>query len=319
MKRSIERSSSTESESSTESIEMQSQLINHEMSKEEKITVKVEEAKNFLLKTLGNPSFNLQAEDEESVSTNYPTQTRDETDFGKTDDERTWCANESQYTTAKDVSGDDDVTITSGVGTTLQQDTHQVINGFSEMTLNSSCPDNKDAKWGVWGVQSLKGISRAESGEKAWWCQSPENKMANSENLEAIAQNNENATSNMWEQETQADISELQKDDEIREIEKNFHNTLASFNTSSLGDRASPEGLESHTIDRKSPYDYLINQHAYQTETTDFNARPKMFISRHTNIDELLGELLFKLICWVTVCKHYLIFDFFLNRWFISF
>lgn len=292
---STERSSSVESESSTESIEMQSQIqANNEMTKEEKITVKVEEAKSFLLKTLGNPTFNLQIEDDtESVSTNYPTQTNDETDYinsEKTEDERTWCANESQYSTAQDMCGDD-VTITSGVGTTLQQDTNQVVNGFSEMTLNSECPDNESSRlWG--GIQSLRGITRSESGEKPWWCQSPENKMANSENLEAIAQNNENATSNMWEQETQADISELQKDEEIREIERNFQNTIASFNSSVLGDRASPEGLESHINDRKSAYDNLIEPQAYQKDTNDFNARPKMFISRHTNIDDLLGNSL---------------------------
>lgn len=297
---SLERSSSVESDSSTESIEIESQLqlSNHEMTKEEKIVVKVEEAKSFLLKTLGNASsFNKQIEDDEndtSASTNYPTQSNDEIDFinsQNNENEQTWYANESSTQT---MNCDED-TIISEIDTTLQPDqfsADQIVNGVSEMTLNPSTNEQKSSKW-LWNETklNLNCIVRADSGEKAWWCQSPENKII-SDNLEAIAQNNESIANNIrWEQETQADVSELQKDEEIQEIEKNFHNNFTLFDTNILGDRASPEGLESHISDRKSPYENLVNSHA-KTQSNDFNARPKMFISRHTNIDDLLGNIL---------------------------
>lgn len=289
---SLERSSSAESESSTESIEVESQLLlsNHEMTKEEKIVVKVEEAKSFLLKTLGNTSLNKQLEDDEhdtSASTNYPTQSNDEIDLVDSqnlENERVWYANDSNA---------NEMTTVSDIETTLQPDqlnTDHIVNSISEMSLDPSTRDKNSTKY-LWNDTklSLNRIVRVESGEKAWWCQSPENKAA-SDNLEAIAQNNESIANNIrWEQETQADVSELQKDEEIHEIEKNFHNTLALFDTKALGDRASPDGLE-FNIDRKSPYENHINNAKIQNN--DFNARPKMFISRHTNIDDLLGNIL---------------------------
>ncbi|XP_070501671.1 uncharacterized protein Fhos isoform X2 [Chironomus tepperi] len=308
-KRSIERSVSVESDTSsesTESVEMQSQIQQpqFELSKEEKITAKVEEAKNFLLKTLGNPTFNIRKsptpetwaeesstaipETEHSQSTNF-TNNEVSTTLQTKEDKKPWWAIDD---TADDASAiENDVTITSGVGTTLQQDnSNQIVNGFSQMTLNPSDnqSENFTSKWSLNEIQSLKSIQRVDSGDRPWWCTSPENKVVASEN-QAIAQNNDNTSvNNMWEQETQADVSEIQKDDEIQEITKNLQQ---SFDANALGDRASPEGLE----DRRSPYDNVMQQQqqslnnaAYHIEN-DFNARPRLFISRHTNIDDLLG------------------------------
>lgn len=58
-----------------------------------------------------------------------------------------------------------------------------------------------------------------------------------------------------------------------------------------LGDRASPEGLESTLAEQKPIYG-VIKGEAYQMDKLqDFNARPRLFISKHTNIDDLLGKL----------------------------
>lgn len=304
----VERSSSLESEEeeeeSTESIEMESQIQQPELTKEEKIVVKVEEAKSFLLKTLGNPTFSVRESPTSEISEVFcdesssvvPQITENEscvsTVMGtteKTTEEATpwWAVDE-------DVSVDND--ITTGDDSTLQLDNNnndttanQLVNGFSDINLNST-QDSSKWSWNCKETQSLKMIQRVESGEKAWWCTSPENKMTASEN-QAIAEKNDllNVNNNLWEQETQADISELQKDDEINEIEKNFQSTSSDRHT--LGDRASPEGLESHDNERKSPYDNLASSsNVYGKETIDFNARPRLFISRHTNIDDLLGE-----------------------------
>lgn len=309
---SIERSVSVESDTSTSSTESVTEIHQpqFELTKEEKITAKVEEAKSFLLKTLGNPTYLRKSPtppetlcDESSSAfpdTDYSVSTN--MDFSSTNKTETVTEEPKPWWTADDTADDtsaaeNDITVTSGVGTTIQQDyTNQIANGFSEMTLNTSEDQNQSvaSKWSWNCVPSFKGLQRVESGEKPWWCSSPENKMAPSDN-QAIAQNNENtAVSNMWEQETQADVSELQKDDEIQDITKNLQQTL--FNTCTLGDRASPEGLE----DRKSPYDNVVqptvindsnNNNVMYQKDIDFNARPRLFISRHTNIDDLLGKL----------------------------
>lgn len=325
---SAERSASVDSDSSTESVELESQIEQKpaEPTKEEIISHKVEEAKSFLLKTLGNaaavnslkslsPSAESKAwyddsrsessfatDNTETCSTNYPTQTASkllDLDFSSlqksTSGEKPWWMEDSN-----DTQDDNELTITEDEST--QEVANKLLNGFSELAINPP-DDSQDAKWswmnanGLSLNESLQKLERVQSGEKAWWCQSPEDK--NTSDNQAVAQNVDNApgNNNMWEQETQADISELQQDDEIREIEGNyrltgkrsFHN---GFNLSSaqLGDRASPEGIESSMNDRKSPYDNIQGNNYQKDKLQDFNARPRLFISRHTNIDDLLGE-----------------------------
>ena len=285
-KKSLERSSSAESESSTESVDVDSQVEQKTKNptKEEIICHKVEEAKTFLLKTLGNSAAynSLKSSSQsseanggncansESCSTSYPTQTPSTNlDFSKLQKsetgEKAWWMDKSS-----------DSQKNSNEKMSNIEETSQIITDFSDMTLKTSNKvDAQRSKW-PWLEEKLslndklQKIERVKSGEKAWWCKSPENKTTSDNN--ALAQNSEN-TRNMWEQETQADVSEIQQDD-----------------VSQIGDRASPDGLESKaTI---SSFNKSMGS-VYQKEALqDFNARPKMFISRHTNIDDLLGKSL---------------------------
>lgn len=311
---SIERSSSVESESSTESDNENSQIKCEikNPTKEQIICYKIEEAKSFLLKTLGNPTalsslkspspspspmreLNGDCENMgKSCSTNYPTQTLssnlDFSNLQKTESgEKAWWMNEGNETREK--------TSSEKVN---QDETSQVTNGSDMASKTSNGPD--DAQRGKWPWlennrlslnEKLQQIQRVQSGEKAWWCTSPENKTT-SDN-DTLTQHLDN-TRSLWEQETQADVSELQRDEEFRGSEINHHladlNQLYNnFGVSQLGDRASPEGLESIAIRlplAKSPLGGNFPNEA----SHDFNARPRLFISRHTNIDDLLGKCL---------------------------
>lgn len=301
----IERSSSVDSESSTESVDVDSQIERQIKSptKEEIICHKVEEAKTFLLKTLGNSAAynslktsssvieaNDNCETSESCSTKYPTQTHsanlDFSSLQKTESgEKAWWMDETNK--VQENASDENAN---------QEEVVQIVSNFSDMTLKTSngFDETQKTKWPWLETKSLneklQKIQRVKSGEKAWWCTSPENKTI-SEN-HALAQNPEN-TRNMWEQETQADISEIQRDDEFRENEINhqivhlsqLYNNLGA---SQLGDRASPEGLESQRISLNCPVGKVFREETLQ----NFNGHPRLFISRHTNIDDLLGKSL---------------------------
>ena len=304
------RSESVESDSSTESIEVQSQIEQKyvEPTKEEIINHKVEEAKSYLLKTLGNVAalnslkspVTVESESEypESLSTNFNSQTN-KLDFSglqkSVSGEKPWWMDSSSDDT-KHLT-ENEPTITQDNNILPPEEPTKLLNGFSELTINSTQDQNdtQNSKWSWMNGPELslsdrfQKLERVQSGEKAWWCNSPENKIT-SDN-QAVAQNVEN--SQMWEQETQADISEIQQDDEIREIDRNYQSQ--SVSATPLGDRASPEGLEANFVDRKSPYDNLQGESYHKEPLQDFNARPRLFISRHTNIDDLLGEFIFKL------------------------
>lgn len=348
--RSNERESSTESEVSTASIEMESQIEqtkNTIPSKEELISAKVEEAKSFLLKTLGRPPSNYmkspsplpessksecQSEIEKTTSevtcsTNYPTQTCSETKLDlnfsnlqkSISGEKAWWMEDNDDATENDTIQDasvieNDATLsTDNTLNTIVNDSTMLVNGLADLTISPSNqlvpePEIDNQKWswmkdGPSLNEKFLKLERAQSGERPWWCQSesPENKMT-SDNKATAHNAVSPAPTNMWEQETQADISELQRDDEIREIENSLQNAgLNSFPLefdsipAPLGDRASPEGVESMAHhNRKSSFDSIsaVNSIQNYQKNQDFNARPKLFISRHTNIDDLLGKLL---------------------------
>lgn len=96
-------------------------------------------------------------------------------------------------------------------------------------------------------------IRHIESGEKAWW-------MTNDNNDDTDC-------------------------DEVDNLNVNaMKNCSLDCDKSPLGDRASPEGLEDTTKSRSSPYDHLSNGSGRVKNLK------KLFISKHTNIDEILGS-----------------------------
>lgn len=319
----VERSSSVESESSTESLEGESQIEQKqpEPTKEEIISHKIEEAKSFLLKTLGNPAAHSamkspspmsELHDESSCQTLnsealHSQQTTkslglDFSNLQKTvSGEKAWWmndSNESRGSTQNASPENGSSTKTNSNAKALTEDESKLTNGFSEMTLKTT-QDSQNSKWSWLNGnplnlnESFQKLERVGSGEKAWWCKSPENKTT-SDN-QAFAQNADNTrNNNAWEQETQADISEIQRDDEFPGSNYRLSPLPRKVAPSStpLGDRVEPEGLESNLIDRKSDYDIANGGNYQKDKLQDFNARPRLFISRHTNIDDLLGKSL---------------------------
>lgn len=280
----LERSPSVDSESSTDSGDVESQIEQKkapEPTKEEIINHKIEEAKSFLLKTLGNanavnamkspsPKLNDLRNDFSSknlsCSTDYPSTTNSlSLDFSNlkkiVSGDKPWWMEEN--------SGSRSPPHTGSKGNSDERET-TMMEDFTEMSLNTE--------------MTLKPTANNElQDEKAWWCKSPVNKTSDNQ---AFAQNNDTMTNKAWDQETQADISELQRDDDD-EISYRAHNNV-NHNSAPLGYRVGPEGTESSPVLRQPVYE---GESAYHKEKLqDFNARPKMFISRHTNIDDLLGE-----------------------------
>ncbi|XP_055610474.1 uncharacterized protein LOC129757316 isoform X3 [Uranotaenia lowii] len=151
-------------------------------------------------------------------------------------------------------------------------------------------------------------ITRVQSGERAWWMDSPEEQATSPQKLSSFIETH-------GEEENHQSGLDLDLDEEIRSISK-FVAGLPQFPTDGnvvievvsetpLGDRASPEGVEDskNITDRLSPYDNIpsepiptsvpINEPpkiSYQQPELDRKAtQSPIFISRHTNIDDLLG------------------------------
>lgn len=130
-------------------------------------------------------------------------------------------------------------------------------------------------------------ISHIRSGERAWWMSSPDNtnelethnetdKSESYRNFAFKIRRFESEERDWW----CSDDGNAVETEEISKITKN-----ADFidNKMPIGDRASPEGLEdavNNDNGRSSPYDNV--------RTDDIRSK-KLFISQHTNIDELLG------------------------------
>lgn len=293
-----ERSPSIDSQSSEESNEIESTIEQKpvEPTKREIINQKVEEAKSFLLKTLGNPSQDISKSEarygdfapESSMDTNS-IYSLSPTSFYAKDSSTKFETISNGETSWNDESQLDDNTIVNDL---------IIENSLDVSHTPQHIPDtNKSEKWSWLNEngrslnESLQNLKRVQSGEKPWWCQSPENK--NTSDNQAVAQNFENPQNNLWEQETQADISEIQCDDDVRDMERDqslqILNNGINHSMTSLGDRASPEGVESGT-DQKLIKDEHQRSSYQKYELGNYNAVPQMFISKHTNIDDLLGN-----------------------------
>lgn len=134
-------------------------------------------------------------------------------------------------------------------------------------------------------------IKRIESGEQAWWmCEQNEGSAtveSNKQNVIDETDKEDSADIDFW-----ATINESLEAKRLEEKRKREQNKYAnSFqydinaNCIPLGDRASPEGLEdlnNCSKNRLSPYDNV------STAGVELNLK-KLFISRHQNIDDVLG------------------------------
>ncbi|XP_055527000.1 serine/arginine repetitive matrix protein 2-like [Wyeomyia smithii] len=144
-------------------------------------------------------------------------------------------------------------------------------------------------------------ITRVESGEQAWWMDGAEEKSVSPQKLSSFIEKH-------GEEEHHQSQMDSELDEEIRNIGKfvaglpqfpNGEFTVETVIEAPLGDRASPEGVEDakDTL-RLSPYDNIpttgnassSDAKTYQqTELDRKAAQSPVFISRHTNIDDLLG------------------------------
>ena len=178
------------------------------------------------------------------------------------------------------INGMSDLSVSSG------KSDRQKINLAENGSLNKTCPENETLTTDQ-SNKFLDTIQRIQSGEKPWWLSNSSGNKTSSGEKHTVFHNNEGnkIMDTMWELETQADVSELQKDDDISEI-NSLKNVAGSSKfpeennfdlLQSMGIRSPPEGSPG----RKSPYDNIPSPiNVNQRNGNNFNAVPKMFISR---------------------------------------
>lgn len=130
-------------------------------------------------------------------------------------------------------------------------------------------------------------IRHVDSGEKAWWMQDESDVVAGTTTSNTHSASDSTTTTSAAQSiaAIARDIGAIASSNTAFAVERKppqQRHSVVSVDYDELGDRASPEGLEdtSTTVNgRQSPYD---NVNAKSTAK-------KLFISRHTNIDDLLG------------------------------
>ncbi|KAJ8922130.1 hypothetical protein NQ315_004064 [Exocentrus adspersus] len=125
-------------------------------------------------------------------------------------------------------------------------------------------------------------IRHIDSGERSWWLNSSENI---SEMVQAIEDPKQNQTKYAIRHQDSAEKAwwlQQNTTEEQKDSEYEFDQEQAP-----LGDRASPEGLETPKDDegRQSPYDNVPSTQQKVKRPSQLS----FFISRHTNIDDILG------------------------------
>lgn len=129
-------------------------------------------------------------------------------------------------------------------------------------------------------------IKRIESGEKAWWMTNDAPDTENTENIDFWSEINEKREQ---ERISRAKIQQERNLYEKSEQERNFYGGLNDSSEGPLGQRASPEGLEDFTSQQRGASPYVNAGGMGGGESFGKNVVKKQFISRHQNIDELLG------------------------------
>lgn len=122
-------------------------------------------------------------------------------------------------------------------------------------------------------------LRHIDSGERAWWMNSSENVSEQDKNQDQYQDVKANKSKYPISRQDSGERAWwLEHDND------NQHDEYSNENLPPLGDRASPEGLEMPKDEegRQSPYDNVPS-------TYRKNKPPSLFISKHTNIDDILG------------------------------
>lgn len=210
-----------------------------------------------------------------------------DSDSGKATSEATTAANvmNKSYTISRSTMLDNNE---------CDERTNKQRNGITEksgsppLNSNENSADANDATATSGYRNRFNAIRHVESGEKAWWLQ-------DDSDAGATTTINQSASDSTTPPSAQS-IAAIARD--IGAIASNADNNntttphaiaiaTSSVDYDELGDRASPEGLEDTSTTangRQSPYD---NVNAKSVAVAANNK--KLFISRHTNIDDLLG------------------------------
>lgn len=187
--------------------------------------------------------------------------------------ERAWWLNDDESSGHKDT---DDKPIMNKSYTISRDNDDSNGGAKSVRRSHENSTDSSSKKSQTNEFKNRFNIRHVESGEKAWWMQD-ESGSAN-EIAKTVATSNESADD---DDDNEDDATGFVKKvvDQQQQKQQPTDVKCKSANYDELGDRASPEGLEdTSNKGRISPYDNVPEKNA-----------KSLFISRHTNIDDLLG------------------------------
>lgn len=175
----------------------------------------------------------------------------------------------------------------------LDEDTEESVNDILEAAETENQNQN--------GAKFTFKIKKIESGERAWWlCEENQDTTATEPIKQNIIDDNDNDNvengddTDFWATineslEAKRKASSKAQQNQLRQQNENKYSNNYQYDINAnyipLGDRASPEGLEdlrSGDENRLSPYDNVTNQDVD-------SALKKLFISKHQNIDDVLG------------------------------
>lgn len=234
-------------------------------SREEKINQKIEEAKEFLIKTLGTAQYKSPS----SAALNSSSTSSIVSNNNKKEGEA-------------DINGNYEIINEEVVN--LQASTAPNINNNHNQLVNEVNTNSISSKW-AWTEDGnqlndcLKKIQRVDSGEKPWWASSN----ASSDNDEDDDKVDEDTT-------IAADVNNELKasDDEITYSDVDKHENSIECR------RMSPEGVEA-SMSPPPPHKIESNSKAVDNIHMMMNNFPNIehnqFISKHRNIDDLLGKM----------------------------
>lgn len=145
--------------------------------------------------------------------------------------------------------------------------------------------NNESSAEGDYSANYTFKIKRIESGEKAWWMTNDDPATENTQNVDFWSEINEK---NEQERNYHAKNRIERNCYQMNAAERNFDCGVNDSNEGPPGQRASPEGLEDFTSNRRGLSPYAMGG-GIVGESFGKNSANKLFISRHQNIDDLLG------------------------------
>lgn len=264
----------------------------NEPSREEKINQKIEEAKEFLIKTLGNKNDFSHSTQYKSPSPPPSPAPPTPPSFNKSSSSASSIVsnnNQNHKEEKADINGNYEI-----ITEASPNNHHRLSELCNEVNNTNSISSNSKYSWMENNNKlndCLKKIERVDSGEKPWWCQSPSSNDADDNDDDKVDEDITIAADVQLVNNGTTTSSELKASNE-RESSITYADVDVDKHENSIEcrRRMSPEGVEASS---SSPHGIESNSRAADNLIMNNFAdiEHNQFISKHRNIDDLLGKM----------------------------